>query len=161
MSLSHPHPLWTHAGSPFEVGKAVIAARMLSGRYRTDQLSKHWTRDNPNGLCRLPGCNNQEGNLCHILLSCPALTDSRAGMIKLWSSFMVSKPTLFVVVRQYSTIQPHLFIQFLLDPTCLPLVISSVKEDPDMFKHCLYLSRTWCYSAHLARSKLLRQMQLK
>ena len=40
MSLSTPHPLWTSAESPYdyEVSKAVIDARMLCGRYRTDRL---------------------------------------------------------------------------------------------------------------------------
>ena len=154
-------PLWTHAGSPFEVRKAVIAARMLSGRYRTDLLSKHWVRDNPDGLCRLPGCSNQEGNLHHILLSCPSLADSRAGMIRMWSNFMVSNPNLLSVVKEYTITKDELFMQFLLDPSCLPLVISTSKNDPNILKNCLFLSRTWCFSAHLARSKLLRQLQLR
>ena len=35
MSLSRTHPIWTSAGvSPYEVEKATIQARMLSGRYR-------------------------------------------------------------------------------------------------------------------------------
>ena len=161
MSLSKPHPLWTHAGSPFEVRKAVIAARMLSGRYRTDLLSKHWVRDNPDGLCRLPGCSNQEGNLHHILLSCPSLADSRAGMIRMWSNFMVSNPNLLSIVKEYTITKDELFMQFLLDPSCLPLVISTSKNDPNILKNCLFLSRTWCFSAHLARSKLMRQLQLR
>ena len=73
MSLSSPHPIWLSAGSPYEVGKAVVAARMLSGRYPTDLLSKHWTYDNPEGFCRLPGCLNLVGNLGHYTpsLLCP------------------------------------------------------------------------------------------
>jgi hypothetical protein len=161
MSLSNPHPLWSSAGSPFEVGKAVIAARMLSGRYRTDTLSRHWTQDNPHGYCRLPGCTNQEGNLHHILLSCPALADSRARMISLWGAFMVSRPALLPIIKHYTIDQEHLLLQFLLDPSCLPLVISSNRSHPDTLKHCLFLSRTWCFSTHLARSKLLRQMNLR
>ena len=47
MSLSTPHPIWTTAGSPFEVSKAVVSARMLSGRYRTDRLARHWSNSNP------------------------------------------------------------------------------------------------------------------
>ena len=43
MSLASPHPLWLTAGSPFEVSKAVIIARMLSGRYRTDKLMSKWS----------------------------------------------------------------------------------------------------------------------
>ena len=36
MSLANPHPIWTSAGSsPYEIRKATVQARMLSGRYRT------------------------------------------------------------------------------------------------------------------------------
>ena len=55
MSLSVPHPIWSSANSPFEVSKAVTVCRMLSGRYRTDMLARHWSLDNPFGYCRLPG----------------------------------------------------------------------------------------------------------
>ena len=161
MSLSSPHPIWTSSGSPYEVGKAVIAARMLSGRYRTDILSKHWTRDNPEGNCRLPGCSNQEGNLDHILLRCPALAASRARMISLWGAFMVSRPSLFPVIKNYTITEDKFLLQFLLDPSCLPLVITTNLTVPGTLQHCLYLARTWCYSTHLARSKLLLQMNLK
>ena len=156
MSLSTPDPIWTSAHSPYEVSKAVIAVRMLSGRYRTDPLARHWTSDNPDGLCRLPGCFNQEGNLQHILLHCPALAPSRANMIKLWSAFLVSRPTLLPIVDE-----PQLMPQFLLDPSCLPLVISTNKYHPGTLQQCFYLGRTWCFSAHIVRSRLRRQHNIR
>ena len=59
MSLIRPHPIWTTCGSnPYEVNKAVIQARMLSGRYITDKLACHWTR-NTTGTCQLEGCSPQ------------------------------------------------------------------------------------------------------
>ena len=158
MSLSSPHPIWLHANSPYEVSKAVIAARMLSGRYRTDMLSRHWTPDNPDGLCRLPGCSGQQGSIEHVLLHCPALSDSRTRMLSLWSSFLVNKPELFPVIKQYTLVEDHLLPQFLLDPSCLPLVISSNRTFPDTLKHCLYLARTWCFSTHISRSKILKTL---
>ena len=161
MSLSAPYPIWTSAGSPYEVGKAVIAARMLSGRYRTDSLTKHWIRENPEGHCRLPGCSNQVGDLDHILLRCPALAASRVRMISLWSAFMVSRPSLLPVIRNYTIDEDNLLLQFRLDPSCLPMVISTNKAVPSTLQHCLYLARTWCYSTHLARSKILLQMNLR
>ena len=160
MSLFSPHPIWTHAKSPYEVSKAVIACRMLSGRYRTDRLTRHWTPDNPQGICRLSGCSNQEGTLTHILLYCPALSESRLGMIKLWSNFMVSRQALLPIIHFYTILQPDLMIHLLLDPTSLPLVISIQKTDPETFQHCLYLARTWCFSTHIARTRLLKQQNL-
>ena len=161
MSLSTPHPLWTNANSPFEVKKAGIVARMLSGRYRTDRLTRHWNSDNPHGLCRLPECINQEGDLVHILLKCPALSNSRRSMIKLWSNFLVSKPQLLPIVHKFTIQQPHLLPQFLLDPSSLPLVISTNQLHQDTLKHCLFLGRTWCFSAHLARSRILQQLNIR
>ena len=149
MSLTSPHPIWLNAGSPFEVSKSVVQARMLSGRYRTDRLARHWTPDNPDGYCRLPGCHNEEGNLEHILLHCPALSPSRQNVVKLWSDFMVSRPTLLPILRKYTCESDKLFLQFLLDPSCVPLVISTVKSQPDTVKHCVYLSRTWCFTVHV------------
>ena len=90
MSLSTPHPIWTTAGSPFEVRKATISAKMLSGRYRTDRLMRHWSKSNPHGLCRLPGCSGEQGTLHHILLSCPALAEARGKCIAHWSAFLRS-----------------------------------------------------------------------
>ena len=161
MSLSAPHPIWTSAGSPYEVSKAVIAARMMSGRYRTDRLSRHWTYDNPDGLCRLPGCSDQEGNLQHILLTCPALFESRCKMISLWSSYMVSRTNLLPVVNKYTIEEPLLQIQLLLDPSALPLVISTERSYPGTLQQCLYLGRTWCFSVHVMRSKLMKQLNIK
>ena len=84
MSLSSPHPLWTSAGSPYEVGKAVVASQMLSGRYRTDRLTRHWNKSNPDGLCRLPGCLDQEGSLEHILLHCQPYLMQDLGLFHLF-----------------------------------------------------------------------------
>ena len=69
MSLSWPHKIWTTCGlNPFEINKAVVQARMLSGRYITDNLSRHWNQ-NKLGLCIIPGCTGDDvGSLEHYLL---------------------------------------------------------------------------------------------
>ena len=159
--LSTPHPIWTSAGSPYEVGKAFIAARMLSGRYRTDYLARHWTKTNPDGLCRLPGCSNEVGNLEHILLYCQALQESRSRITSLISSFLVSRPELFPVIFHYTMEEADLLHQFLLDPYCLPLVNSTNRAYPDTLKHCLYLARSWCFSIHIYRTKLMKENDIK
>ena len=47
MSLTVPHPLWTTCeGNPFEIAKAIVQAKLLSGRYRTDKLLKHFSKNN-------------------------------------------------------------------------------------------------------------------
>ena len=55
-SLSNPHPIWTAAGqNPYEVKKAIVQAKMLSGRYRSCWHSRHWVA-NSSGACSLPSC---------------------------------------------------------------------------------------------------------
>ena len=82
MSLTRPHPIWTACGSnPFECHKSVITCRMLSGRYLTDRLQRHWTQ-NKSGKCLLPNCLPEaEGSLEHLLLHCPALSHTRSGVL--------------------------------------------------------------------------------
>ena len=161
MSLSTPHPIWTTAGSPFEVSKAVVSARMLSGRYRTDRLARHWSNSNPKGFCRLPGCIGCEGSLQHILLHCPALAQTRKKIISHWSAFLVSRPWLFPVVAHHTLGDHQLHLQFLLDASTLPLVISSSRTNPQILSSCFYLARTWNFSIHLTREKIRKLWNLK
>ena len=51
---------------PHEVSKAVIQARLLSGKYRFERFKRHYSNDNPEGLCSLNMCqgvNAHEGNI--------------------------------------------------------------------------------------------------
>ena len=129
---------------------------MLSGCYRTDQLTRHWSKSNPEGLCRLPGCSNEKGTLHHILLSCPALSEARKKSVSHWSAFLVPRPWLFPLVNQFTHGDERQFLQFLLDPSVLPLVISTSKCYNDALRDCFYLSRTWNFTIHLTREKLLQ-----
>ena len=153
--------MWTSAASPFEVSKAVVTARMLSGRYRTDTLRSNWSCSNPTGVCRLPGCHGEPGTLQHILLECPALADSRANSISHWSAFLVPRPWLFPVVSHYTLGSEKLNLQFLLDPSVLPMVIQHNKTNSEVLPSCFYLARTWNFGIHLAREKLRKLWNLK
>lgn len=99
----------------------------------------------------------QEGTLSQILLYCPALSQPRSNMIRLWSSFMVSRPLLLPII---SIEEPECMVQLILTPTCLPLVVSC-KESAPVLQRCLYLRRTWCLSNYTLRSRLLKENNLK
>ena len=44
-SLTKAHYMWTTAASkPFECSKSTILSRMISGRYRTEMLCRHWNK---------------------------------------------------------------------------------------------------------------------
>ena len=160
MSLSTPHPIWSSANSPFEVCKAVISARMLSGRYRTDKLMSKWSTNNPSGLCRLPGCEGEVGDLQHILLECSALSEARAKAINHWSAFLVPRPWLLPVVAHHTLGAPNEHLQFLLDPSVLPFVIESNKLNSDIVPCCFYLARTWNFGIHLTRDRIRKLWNL-
>ena len=81
MSLARPHAIWWTAGAnSYEVSKAVIQCRMLSGRYRTLLLTSNWSVSGES-CCRAPSCSQTEESLEHILLDCPAYADVRLNLV--------------------------------------------------------------------------------
>ena len=126
---------------------------MLSGRYVTDQLSRHWTC-NRGGMCSLPSCTGQDiGSLEHLLLYCPSLSETRLKMINLVvdvaSRNLVIKSFLVSILNDTDHTK---MIQFLLDCSALPEVIHleqhlGLSPLVDLF----YISRTWCYNIHRSR----------
>ena len=127
MSLNRPHPLWTTCGSnPFEVHKATTQSRMLSGRYMTDKLRRHWSGD-IYGLCRLPTCTGTAvGSLEHLLLDCPALQLTRTKMEQLlWDTCSPDANLLSTVLLIF---QQGKTMQFLLDYSVLPETINLVQQ---------------------------------
>ena len=160
-SLTSPHPLWsTSKGNPYEVEKACVQAKMLSGRYRTCWLSRHWSGD-PTGSCTLPVCREtapKPGTLHHIIFECPDLTAPRSRVLQLWRDHLNDKPELYSLVQLYTIDcpDPSTSLQFILDCSVLPLVISQAQErDSQVLSSLFYITRTLCYSIHKARLKLL------
>ena len=157
MSLTKPHPIWTSAGcSPFEVKKATVQARMLSGRYRTCWLRRHWSGD-PTGCCKVPGCTNQPGTLQHLATGeCPGLHSSLVKAVTLWKIFLLENPVLFPLIKHFSLGPPETFLAFLVDPTTQPLVIALTQTHGSIISEKLcYMTRTWLFYMHKERLKLL------
>ena len=157
MSLSQPYPIWTTAGSsPFEVRKATVQARMLSGRYRTCWLRRHWSGDS-SGNCCIPGCGGVPGTLQHLVTGeCPALSSVLDRCLALWSSVLTDNPILIPVVHQYCLGPPETFLSFLVDPTTISEVISLSQEHGLVINEKLcYMTRTWLFLFHKERLKLL------
>ena len=161
-SLAKTHRTFSTAGSPYEVERATIAARMLSGRYITDHRTRHWDRSNPAGLCRLcPHFNiggaPPPGDLAHQLLYCNGLADARARAVQLWVDQIERKPHLQPLIATIIAGQPEDILSFLVDPSSVPGVISAAQEHgPAVYQDCHHLSRVWCYSNHKRRMKLLK-----
>ena len=153
-SLATPHPiLWTPGSNPYEVSKAVVQLRMLSGRYRTAMLTRHWGSQRT-GSCPAPGCSEQE-TLEHILVFCPYYDDMRFRLEDLWKS--KSDPIISQLVAQILTDSPLVLVQFLLDASVHPSVITLVQNHgPELLRRIFHLTRTWCFSTHRLRIQLLR-----
>ena len=160
MSLSTSHPLFsTCNNSPYQATKAVIQSRYLSGRARVESLTKHWTPSNPEGICQLcADINPTPGNLEHLLLSggCPALADARLSMLSFMQAYMVSRPYLLPLFKVCWDKDPTLTMQFLLDCSVIPAVISLNQETSGVILHdVFYLTRTYIFKVHITRRRLL------
>ena len=166
MSLMKPHPMWSACGSnPFQCHKAVIAARMLSGRYLTDQLQRHWT-SNKEGYCLLPSCTPSQsiGSLEHLLLYCTSLHDTRVKLVDLCNRLSEEDETLANIIQTTIT-DTNLsnFTQILLDCTSVPSVILATQIQGNTYirDRLLFLGRTWCHSIHRERMKQLGLLKFR
>ena len=160
MSLTRPHPIFLSAGpSPYEVTKAHIQALFLSGRYRTEKLCRHWS-SNPEGNCLTPLCapNGILEDEEHILLYCPALAETRQRLVKFTLRYAQSVASVAISRILCTYLQPYnpMFFQFLLDCSTIPEVIRLVQEQGKAYQsHLFKVTRTWCYSLHRERLKIL------
>ena len=165
MSLIKPHPLWLTAGaSSYEVIKATIQAKMLSGRYRTELFCSHWSQ-NKAGVCLLSSCNGRfvPEDLPHILRDCPQLEETRLQLKHFTAKYSTNlHESITDIVQQFTDPSHPQNIQFLLDCSSLPVVITlSQQLGGDVLFHLFHISRTWCYSLHRERLKYLGKFKFE
>ena len=155
MSLSRPHPLWTTCGNnSYEVSKAVIQARFLSGRYRCEKLTSHFTSTKSSPLCSI--CpDGSIGSVEHILLFCSALEDVRSQLLaNLQKNESISKETKQIIQFNF-TLSTSTKVQLLIDPSVLPDVIRETQNgNYDLIEEMFRFTRNWCFSIHRQRLKL-------
>ena len=153
-SLTTIHPIYVTAGSnPYEVAKAIVQVRMLSGRYRTENLARHWS-SNKEGYCSGAQCPQICETLEHILLWCPSYSSTRKKLVTLWLS--TPSPCVTSLVTSILSGPSHSLMQFLLDASSHPLVIRLAQDlGSEVLRVIFHLTRTWCYAVHRHRAKLL------
>ena len=158
MSLTSCHPLFLSCGSsPWEVEKAVTQSRLLSGRYRLEALSGHWTPGNKDGMCSLPECwatpASHKGNIEAFLLTCSSLSTTRLELDISTVRFLHDNPQLEELVRKCMETSP---VQFWLDCSTMPPVIAAVQDCGVVILQLLFkLTRNYCHRLHMARTKML------
>ena len=155
MSLSAPHPIFTTCSTnSFETNKSVCQVAILSGRYKTDYLSRHWVKDNPDGFCVLcPGLSIHD-TLDHFLLSCSTLIPTRLNILNLWDTFSSEDEELrkLLLIKLRSPICS--FLQFLIDPSVDPHVIRGVQLETIKIDEVFRLTRSWCYALHRKKQQI-------
>ena len=155
MSLLKPHPLLTTAGHSYDINKMIVQLRMLSGRYRVGSLLKHFATTNT-GNCELCGLELEDIN--HLLLPrCPLLFERRQLLLE-YSETIFSQST--VCTELFNTImnsEDDIKVQFFLDCSVLPMVIKENQSDKTVVPLLFKFTRTWCYSLHRTRLKLLNR----
>ena len=146
MSLTKTHPHLDHGRD------------MISGRYRSEKLCSNWSFKNQEGFCLLsPDCSSLVEDIPHILSSCSSLQPTRDKLIKFTEEYCKSAPSIIqTLVSSLCKQSSPLFCQFLLDSSILPEVIAAVQtEGEDVLSHLFHIGRTWIYTLHKTRMKLL------
>ena len=155
MSLTTHHPLWTTCqDNPFELSKCLIQSKLLSGRYRTDRLLRHFDK-NRTGNCSL--ClNGSDGSLEHLLVLCPALTQCcDQQFLRLNSHSGISDKARSIIAASSQKSVPD-FTQLLLDCSVVPEVIEASQNSlTDIISDIFKFTRTWCFNVHMQRMKML------
>ena len=124
---------------------------MLSGRYRTQMLTRHWSSA-CSGACLAPGCSGCDETLEHILLHCPAYSQTRSMLHRMWTTATnYQAQNLASSALQNSS---SYFLQFVLDASVIPEVIISVQEHGvELLSAIFHLTRSWCFAIHRERAK--------
>ena len=158
LGLTRCHPIFRSCGSsPWEVEKATTQARLLSGRYRLESLSGHWTPWNKDGLCTLPGCwgtnLSHKGTVESFLLSCPSLATSRQALYDHTRSHLKIHPELVPLVSECLKLDEA---QFWLDCSTMSPAITAVQVFGESILFLIMrITRNYCHGLHKARTALL------
>lgn len=159
-NLQHPHPLWLTAGSnSFECHKSVLVARMISGRFKSDYHSRHWT-SNKLGHCLLDSCHEVKGDLEHLLITCQGLATIRGRMWDMIFGKTKKLIPLLNFVYKIAASPPFLQLQFFLEP----LAFSELVELCSIYGQAIldtlyYCTRTYVYYIYREKQILLGKWQ--
>ena len=128
---------------------------MLSGRYRTEMLARHWSA-NKSGYCQTQSCKDLE----HILAGCPSLEATRSSLLDFTKRYHEQLPQLHYLKNILWHRSHPSFCQLILDCSILPSVIKTKQQyGPEIYTHLFRITRTWCYCLHKERLKILGRWQ--
>ena len=138
--------------------KAIIQAKLISGRYRLETLTKHFSISNKSDdLCKLPQCqlaeNSHVGDIDSFLWTCPSLHTERLLLINGINQFYEENPYLESPIRACLCSNRTLFI---LDCSVMEPVITLTQNlGPTILQQLFKLTRNFCFVLHKKRLSLL------
>ena len=148
--------MWIAAGSnSYEVSKAIIQAKMLSGQYRTEKFCRFWS-NNRSGVCLAPECDASTlESIHHVLISCPQYETVRNRLKTSIES--IADQHAAAVIRSVLDQDDHeLLLQFLLDCSSTPVTIEASQTfGKSITGPIFHFTRTWCFSVHRERLRAL------
>ena len=120
-----------------------------------------WSK-NKLGVCLLSHiCSATVENLQHILSACTALQPTRDNLMKFTEDYCQKFPIIKELVLSLCMQSSPLFCQFLLDCSSFPTVIKAVQLHGDeIIHHLFHITRSWVYTLHKTRLKLLGRWKL-
>jgi hypothetical protein len=145
--------LLSTAGHAYDTNKMIVELRMLSGRYRVGSLLRHFS-SSISGICEL--CGLELEDIEHILLPrCPTLQERRRLLLDYFTSVLAQSPICSSIFKCIEERGNSHWVQFVLDCSVIPDVISAAQKDDSVYPLLFKATRTWCYSLHRTRLKLL------
>ena len=151
------HPLWwTCYSSSSAVRAATVMGKMLSGRYRSCWLRRHWTQES--GACRLPGCGQVPGDVAHLLSGeCLALQPYLATTLHHLYDMLAPHPHLLRPVMTALHSDRETVTTFFLDPStdCSVIQLVQLYGQEPVLTPLFQAARAWVWSAHRARMRML------
>ena len=123
-----------------------------SSKWRCFQISSPPT-------CQL-SCSQPEatGDLQHFLVQCSSLAYRRSVLFDYWGNITLAHPVCHNIVESMKISSQEKFTQFLLDCSVIPEVIELSDRHGKYILDVLFkMTRTYCYSLHRERLKLLNR----
>ena len=124
---------------------------------RTEKLCRFWSK-NTEGFCLLPSCEGLQvvEDIEHMLSCCPSLNKARQVLVDFTINYSSGVPLLSDALLNFTNPYNPVFHQFILDCSSLPDVISLHQEHgQQVLNHLFKVTRTWCYTLHKERLKIL------
>ena len=136
-------------------GRVPRQPRIISrSGYNSDWHSRHWTPTNKEGFCLLCPGLDAAGNIEHLLVTCQALNSKRAELFTFWDQQAEESPQITELLLMMRKSKTKEFVQFVLDPSVVPAVISGCQNKLYKLEEIFNLTRTYTYAMHRRRLQL-------